>query len=355
MSLLGRIGRVAALLSLAPLALAACGGDGSGPGPGPQAEIVSVVLNSVDRSLTVAPSAGAATTPVTIGLGQQGTPVGFAVRLQRVAVPMGTYPFVAVVNLAQQNVERFIPLPANSGATGAAFIDNFTVIVANPGRNSVTPVDVAAGVTGAEVPVGVYPQAVVFHDNRIYVVNANLVNFTPAGPGSVTVLNSQLNPLRTIALTGRNPATAVALGNRLYVLNSGDFGQNNGSLSVVNLATQQEEQRVNGFGEFPGSLAAGPDGNLYVGVYGTGILVWNPSTGQFVRGLNNPIVPGGSPPVSALAFDPSGNLHTANPGGCQTAGSAYRLNSAFAVERTITTGVCPFYIGFGVAPVAQPT
>src|SRR5215213_924046 len=103
MSLLRRFGRFAALLSLAPLALAAC--DDGPTDPDPQSQVVEVILNSVDNSLTIVPAEGPApATATTIGLGAQGTPVGFAVLGNRVVVPLGTYPFAAVVNLSTKSV-----------------------------------------------------------------------------------------------------------------------------------------------------------------------------------------------------------------------------------------------------------
>jgi len=48
-------------------------------------------------------------------------------------------------------------------------------------------------------------------------------------------------------------------------------------------------------------------------------------------------------------IDRFGKLHTTNPGSCETAGSTSRLNPTDgALERTTPTGVCPFYIGFGL-------
>jgi hypothetical protein len=342
-----RFRRFAALLAAPALALAACG-DTSTDTPAQEVVPAAVILNSVDRSLTVTPVQGNTAVSRTIGLGAQGTPVNLAVRGARAVVPMGTYPFAALVSLVTGQV-AFAPLPANSGATGAAFLNDQVALVTNPGRNSVSPVDVATGVVGPEVAVGTYPQSVVVEGSRVFVINANLVNFTPAGPGSITMLTSGLQVLRTIPLTGINPGAAVIHNNRLYVLNAGTFGGNNGTLSVVNLGTLREERLVTGFGDFPGALAVGANGNLYVGVYGTGVLVWNPETG-FVRGPNNPIVPAGAVPVSAVGIDPFGRLHTTNPGSCEGPGSTSRLNpSTGAVERTTSTGVCPFAIGFGLA------
>ena len=42
---------------------------------------------------------------------------------------------------------------------------------------------------------------------------------------------------------------------------------------MVNLSTLQEERVVGGFGNFPGAIAVGPDGYVYVGVYSAGIVV----------------------------------------------------------------------------------
>ncbi|HEX6751747.1 MAG TPA: hypothetical protein VF092_30920 [Longimicrobium sp.] len=344
----GRLARLAALLATA--ALAACsGGDGpSGSTGGPQR--VEVIVNSVGNSLTLVSPDSATPTPVTVGLGAQGTPVGVAANGATAVVPLGTYPFAAIVDLRTGTVTRTAALPANSGATGVAFLNDSIAFVGNPNRNTVSPVNVRTGAVGAEVAVGTYPQAIVASGGVLFVLNGNLVNFSPAGPGSISAIDATGKVVGSLQLTGINPQAGVVVGSRLYVINAGHFGQADGSLSVVNLVTGTEEL-VPGFGEFPGSIDVGPDGNLYVGVYGTGVLVWNPGVRQFVRGLDNPVLPNGAPPVSGLGFDPSGRLHTLNPGDCLAAGKAYRLNGApYTVNRTVTTGVCPFGLAFTVLP-----
>ncbi|MFL5539738.1 MAG: hypothetical protein ACJ8J0_12135 [Longimicrobiaceae bacterium] len=342
-----------ALLSAAALpALAACDNPNHPHGTPTRLEIV---VNSVDNSLTLIPVDSATATPRTVGLGSvAASPVTVAARGMFAVVPEGIYPFATIVNLRTGTATASLPLPANSGATGVAFLNDSIAIVANSNRNTVSPVNLARATVGAEVAVGVYPQAVVEGtDGRVFVLNGNLVNFSPAGPGTVTVINSAGQAAGTIALTGINPSAGVVRNGKLYVINSGTFGGNNSSLSVVNLSTLAEERLVTGFGEFPGAIAAGPDGNIYVGVYGSGIVVWNPATLSFVRPISNPIVPGGSPPVSALGFDYAGRLHTTNPGDCSSAGKAYRLAGTTTVERTVATGVCPFAIAFADVPSAD--
>jgi hypothetical protein len=344
---LRRLARLATL-ALAPAALAACDNPSASDGA---ATRLALIVNSVDNSLTLVDVDGDGGTPHSVGLGSvSASPVSVAARDGHAVVPEGIYPFATVVDLKTATVMGSVALPANSGATGVAFLNDSIAIVANSNRNTVSPVNVLRGTTKPEVAVGVYPQAVVAGtDGRLFVINGNLVNFSSAGPGSVTVLSSAGQATGTIALTGINPTAGVVSNGKLYVLNAGTFGGNNGSLSVVSLTTLAEERRVAGFGEFPGAIAAGPDGLIYVGVYSTGIVAWNPATSAFARPLSNPIVPGNSLPVSALGFDYAGRLHTTNPGDCSSAGKTYRLVTT-AYDRIVSTGICPFAIAFADVP-----
>lgn len=343
-----RLPAFAALLAL-PLA-AACDSDPNEPGI---AERLVVVVNSTENSLSLVPQEGGDLVQTRkVQLGAQGSPVGVAAQGRWAVVPLGTYPFAAVVDLRTSTVTSTVALPAGSGATGVDFVSDSIAVVANPGRNSVTPVNVLRGTAGAEVAVGTYPQVVVSDGAQVYVINANLVNFAPAGPGSVTVLDDRLRFVKTVQLTGLNPGAAEIVGNRLYVLNSGTFGGNNGSLSVVNLQTLTEEARHTGFGDFPSALAAAPNGELYVGIYGTGIVVWSPQTASFRVGLNQAIQPGGSPIISGLGFDSSGRLHVTNARTCVAAdpGFLYRLTPNGTTDRTVQVGVCPFGLAFADVP-----
>jgi hypothetical protein len=122
------------------------------------------------RSVT-RPGHGASTTP---------TPVGVSARGAIAVVPLGLDNAVAVVDLRTASVLRRVPLPANSGATGSAMVDDSIAYVGNPGLNSVSLVNYLTGAT-SEVPVGVYPQGLVFTRGRLFVLNGNLVSFAPAG------------------------------------------------------------------------------------------------------------------------------------------------------------------------------
>jgi hypothetical protein len=341
MKLSVRTSRALAALALLPAALAGCA-DKTTFSRTSSFE-AAVVVNSVSRSLSMVPSD--TTLRYSIGLGSEGTPVSVAAHDNIGVVPMGTYPFAAVVDLLNSKV-YYAALPANSGATGAAFVNDSIVLIGNPNLNTVTPVNVQTRGAMPQIAVGTYPQAIVAGAKRIFVLNANLVNFTPAGHSSVTVFDSTLNKLGTVQLSGYNASAAAVSGTKLYVVNSGHYGQGDGSLSVVDIATLTESKHVTGFGEFPGSIAVGQNGKVLVGVYGTGILVWDPATGAFERNLLNPIKLPGVTSVAGLGFDVLGRLEVVDPGNCTDSGLLAVLSTDGTTLTNVATGVCPFAITF---------
>src|SRR4051812_19736054 len=118
-----------ATLALAPAALAACDNPNT---PGGRATRLEVVVNSVDNSLTLIPVDSAAPTVRMVGLGSvSASPVTVAARKRFAVVPEGIYPFAAVVDLRAGTVAGSVALPANSGATGAAFLNDSIAIVGN--------------------------------------------------------------------------------------------------------------------------------------------------------------------------------------------------------------------------------
>lgn len=334
-----------ALLALLPLFLAGCETDYL-PGPEtPESAELAVVVNSTERSLTVFPVDEPAAA-YTIGVAPEGAPVSVAVRGKFAVVPLGTYPFAAVVDLEAREVKHTVPLPAGSGATGAAFINDSIALVANSDLNSVSPINVLRGTTGMPIGVGGYPQAIEVVNGVAYVINGELENWAPARPGTITVINGSLGVVGNIALSGLNPGSAApGDGGRLYVLHSGNWGESNGSLSVVDLATREEIAHHTGFGDFPGGIAAAP-GRVLVALYGSGILEWNPATNAFTRGLDNPLTPGTVPPVSALGFDSHGRLYVLDPGDCMGPGRAYGISAGGEVEAEVRTGACPYALKF---------
>lgn len=343
---LGRCHAPAAAVALS-LALAACDGD---PTETEIAERLVVTVNSVSNTLSLVPVDGSTTQSREVSLGAQGTPVDLAIRGATAVVPMGTYPFAVVVDLRAGTVTHTVALPANSGATGAAFVNDTLALVANSVLNTVSPVRVRSGTVGAPIGVGTYPQAIVGHGGRAFVLNGNLVNFSPAGPGSVTVLDSRLAVVRTIQLTGENPQAGVVVGTRLYVINAGRFSAASGSLSVIDLNTLAEVEHYPGFGFFPTTIAASEGGDLHVGGYGLGVFVWDTQAEAFTVPPADPIEPGGSTVVADLGFDYQGRLHVTDSDACTDPGFLYRLGAGYDLDRTVTVGVCPVGLAFADIP-----
>jgi DNA-binding beta-propeller fold protein YncE len=306
---------------------------------------VGVVVNSTELSLTIFDVDDPSDTR-TVGLGPDGSPVSLALRGGLAAVPLGVVPAVAVVDLASATLLRTVALPEGSGATGAAFVNDSIVLVANPELGSVSPVNVRSGSVGAEIDVGVYPQAIVVSGERAYVVNAGLVAFETEEPSSLTVIDTgSLEPVGTIALGGENGATAATSdGETLWVLHSGNFGAGDGALSEVDLDGGVEAELIEGWGEFPGSLAVHDD-RIVAGAFGVGLMVWDAATRTFVHAPDDALTPDGVASTSGVAFDREGRLYALTPD-CQEPSAAHRLTAAGAVELTVPVGICPLAIAF---------
>jgi hypothetical protein len=318
---------------------------------GPEGAAVGIVVSSSDRALTVF-AVDAPEQTFSIGLAPDGSPVTLAVRGAIVAVPLGTVPAVAVVDLETRAVVHTVALPEGSGATGIAFLNDSIAIVANPGLNTVTPVNVLRGTRDADLVVGTYPQAAVSVRDTVFVLNATLgPDFNPAGPATVSVITgTPASVVRTITLSGLNSGAGIATSDgRLIIANSGSFGAANGSISIVSRATLTESQHINGFGDFPGAVAIGPNGHIHVASFSYGVAIWDPSTGAFARAPGQAVRPDGVPSASGLGFDEDGRLYTLVPE-CRAPSRALRLTPMFEVDVEIPTGICPFGIAFTRLP-----
>src|SRR3989454_6165937 len=115
----------------------------------------------------------------------------------------------------------------------------------------------------------------------LYVVNANLVGGSPAGPGSISwrSLGGPFVIFGTIMLTGADPEFATVGGDSLiYVVSRGTAGAADGRLSIVDPATNREAVVVNGLGELPGPPVFHPSGRLLIASEQEGILEVNTLT-----------------------------------------------------------------------------
>jgi hypothetical protein len=328
-----------ALVGLA--ALAACA-DTNAPLPEPQAVLLAV--NSTANTLSIVPlDAPESAVEVELG-GTTPTPVGVSARDTIALVPLGLDNAVAVVDLRARTVLRRIPLPDNSGATGAAIVDDSIAYVGNPNLNTVSRVNYATGVT-SEVPVRLYPQGVVFTRGRIFVLNGNLdATFSPAGPSWLTVIdpvtNQRLEGNDSIPLTGPgNAGFADAAGDGLlYVVSTGSFFGGEGRLSVVDPVALTELASFAGLGAGPQAVAAHEE-RVFISSFAEGLLEFNADSNRVVRGAGEGVA---VPSNSGVAVDAQGRVYAIESGPCQGGqpGTAHLLNEELEEVDAIPLGEC---------------
>ena len=338
------LARTLASLPLAGALLLAAGcADTNAPLPAPQEVLLAV--NSTANTLSIVPvDAPASAVAVELG-GTTPTPVGVAARGGIAVVPMGLDNAVAVVDLRAASVLRRVPLPANSGATGVAVVDDSIAYVGNPGINSVSRVNYLTGAT-AEVPVGVFPQGMVFTRGKLFVLNGNLVNFAPAGASWITVVdpvtNAVADGIDSIPLTGEGNAGfgTVSGDGLLYVMSSGDFSGGEGRLSTIDPVGRTELASFSGFGTGPGSVASDGEASIYVSSFAEGLMVFDTDSNRVLRGAGQGVP---VPSNSAVAVDSKRRIYAIESGPCSGGrpGVAHVFDPELTEIRTIPLGECP--------------
>ena len=321
--------------------LPACA-DTNAPLPEPEAALL--VVNSTANTLSIVPlEAPINAVAVELG-GTTPTPVGVAAREDIALVPLGLDNAVAVVDLRAGTVIQRIPLPDNSGATGAALVDDSIAYVANPHLNTVSRVNYLTGAT-SEVPVGTYPQGVVFTRGRVFVLNGNLdETFSPAGPSWITVVdpvtNQRADGVDSIPLTGPGNAgfAAVAGDGLLYVVSTGSFFGGEGRLSVVDPVALTEIASFAGLGAGPQAVAAG-ENRVFISSFAEGLLEFNADSNQVVRGAGNGVP---IPSNAGVAIDGQGRVYAIESGPCAGGepGVAHVLNQELEEVDAIPLGEC---------------
>jgi DNA-binding beta-propeller fold protein YncE len=311
---------------------------------------IALSVSSLRRSVLMVQT-GSPNTRLEIPLGASTTitPVDLSVRGTRAAVPLGNAASVALLDLNVARVDRVFTFPSGN-ATGSAWVNDSTFVVCNQtddycGRVRVSQTALTIADT---VRVTQFPTDVVVSGGRVFVVSSNLdENFAPAGNGVVTELSAATNRVVRTFTVGRNPQaiTPSTDGTRLFVTNSGDFGSANGTLSIINLATNTVDAPVTGFGEFPGPVTVDASGRVFVSSFDYGTMVWNSTTRAFVRGTGNTVCArltgtSGTPcrGASGAAVALNGNLYQAFFGSAAQSQPSYLFvfdGSTFALRDSV--------------------
>jgi hypothetical protein len=269
-------------------------------------------------------------------------------------VPMGLDNTAAIVDLRAAQVLTTIHLPDGSGATGAAIVNDSIAYVGNPNLNSVTRIHLRTGDT-ASVRVGVYPQGMVFTRGPLFVLNGNLVNFAPAGPSWITVIdpvtNARAAGIDSIPLPGPGNAgfADVASDGLIYVMSSGSFAGGEGRLHIVDPVGRAEVANFGGFGVAPGAIAADGGERLFISSFAEGLMEFNTRTRTVVRGAGNGIsIPGNS----AVEVDETGRIYGISSGPCQggQVGTAHVLRANLTERAAIALGECAIFAAVSLIP-----
>jgi hypothetical protein len=354
-------------LLLATILIGGCGNDSTAPATrgflqgtssNPQ---IGLVVNSTGKALTLFQLGNPSETrEIPFGASSAVTPVGLVFRGTHAVVPLGNAASVALVDLTGLRIEQFYTF-ASGNATGAAFVDDNTFLVANVVDNYVGKVtrgqsDPAITDTVSVAAPG--PTSVVVAAGKAFVVSGNLdANFAPLGPGIVTVIDpAAMTPIDTIATGGTNPsAAAVGPDGLVYVVNTGDYVAD-GSVTVIDPSTPHVIATYPGFGAGPGSIHIDSGGLAYVSGFFTGTLVWNTATHAFVRDVTNPVcarLNNASGTPCRGAFDATrasdGSIYQAFFGSASESLPPYAFvySPAYVLVDSINVGVGPASIDIG--------
>lgn len=254
---------------------------------------IGLVINSTGKALTLFQLGKPdERREIPFGASSAITPIGLALRGGFAAVPLGDAASTALVNLAGLAIDRYFTFAAGN-ATGVAFVNDSTLVVANLtggylGRAFVHQASDA--ITDTVSVAAPSPSSVVVANGLAFVVSGNLDGFTPIGNGIVTVINpATMAVVDTIELGGEN-SSASALGpdGMIYVVNTGDYVAD-GSVTVINPTTREVVDTYEGFGAGPGSIRIDLNGLAYISGVFTGTVVWNTVTHGFVRGPDDAV------------------------------------------------------------------
>jgi hypothetical protein len=331
----------------ASLALGSVLGCAEASAPLPAAEEVLLLVHRTTGSLSlIRVNTPTVATPIPLG-GATPTPTSVSALGGRAVVPLGDDPSVAVVNLRTALVERLVPLPANSGATGAAMVDDSIAYVANPNLNSVTRINYLTGDT-ASVDAGQTPRAVVFTRGKVFVINANLTpGGSPAGPSWVTVIDPLTNRpaagIDSILLPGPGNASYadVAQDGVLYIMNGGPSdGTTDSRLSLVDPVGREELGNFKGFGNAAGAISDNGGSRLYVSSPTQGLMVFDLINRQVLRGAGSGIPIAGN---SGVSVGGDGLIYALESGACTTGspGKLHILRRNLTESRAVNVGECP--------------
>ena len=255
---------------------------------------IGLIVNSMSNSIRLFQLGDPADTrDIALGASSAVTATGISVRGERAVVPLGNAASVAVLDLRTQRIGSYW-LFDSGNASGSAFVDDVTVVVANQETDELGRfrIGTSGGTITDKVSVAPFPSDVIaVTATRVLVVSSNLDDtFTPIGEGVVTAVDPTTMTVIDTVHTGGENAQFGALGpdGLVYVVNTGDYVAPS-TVAVIDPVTMTRVDLVGGFAAGSGTIQIDADGLAYVSGFFFGTVVWDSTSGAFVRGPADPV------------------------------------------------------------------
>ncbi|MFN2431501.1 MAG: hypothetical protein ABR599_01535 [Gemmatimonadota bacterium] len=338
--------------------LTACSGEsGTDPQPGPLAGRAFVV-NSLAGTLSIvgltADGELEAQNDV-VELGAGANAVTLAVGEGVVAVPTQTSRLL-VFDEATLARRCSAALPPGSSPQGVAIAggDAFVTLLVS---GELARVDLATCEVEQVGPVGASPADVEVLGETLLVVVGNIDLSTGANPpprigeSYVAFVDALTLEVRDTVGTGGFNAQFAALDRTgdLLVVNTGDFGQRNSSLVVLDPIARRRRSGPVPIGDSAADLAVGPDNLAYVTSFSDGLYAFDATAGRVLRGPANPLSAdsaGLHRGSSGVAVDRAGNVLSVYFGDFVTPGKVFLFDAGQTLSDSVRVGVGPFGAAF---------
>ncbi len=230
---------------------------------------------------------------------------------------------VYVVNSGSSNIQIFDPennfaestpidLGSNKGPLNMVFYSDDIAFVSCSYSNEVLKVNVSTKTVAATIDAGVGTSGICIADGKVYATNTAFDGSTYTyGQGTVTVIDPVNATVTTTINVHTNPqAAAVAPDGNVHVVCTGDYGATaTGMIDVIDPSSNTVTTSYN-VGGSPGIISFDADNHLgYLGVWGSGCIVYNTTNGDTLYGPNTMFYGVGG---SGVVVDPDGNVFISN-------------------------------------------
>lgn len=240
--------------------------------------------------------------------------------------------FVDLNDFKSTGVIENMALPSGivvAGNTGKAYVTEW---VSFSGNGRVAVIDIASKQVLRRIAVGEFPNAVVWHNNRIFVANSN--------QNTVVEIDAQADTIVRSHTVGDRPNSMVSVGNSLFVLCSGTPSwagtETAGALAEI-VGSQVNVRNFTAATMHPGNLTLHPDGGSFLYQLNDGVYSLSPTA----SGNINP----GSPVIARKFYhfsaDPQGLLYGTDAKDFVSNGVILRYERNFTLRDSLPAGIAP--------------